>query len=222
MFLSLLILFRPVLIYLILGSFGISKLISSRRKYFEIVFAVMLIVVLIISSQFITIIFDKYFGGSFSYMIYTKEETGMVKSSIGFTYIINILSGLIGPLPTILPSFNKIVLSIYAPGLLYKNFISVFYLFGTIIVFKRKLTQFYPIALFALMETLSLVFILEGLELRKSLPHFPFIYIIAFGFVSFYHNGKDISFNTRNRINKVVNFSVYLVFLTILFWNTIR
>jgi len=71
--------------------------------------------------------------------------------------------------------------------------------------------------LFALFEMISLISIIEGLELRKSLPHLPFIYIIAFYYMDMYDLNK---LNTRKYLSPIkINFLLILIFIIILVWN---
>lgn len=156
-------------------------------------------------------------GGDIDQMIAGKESEGMIKGGVIFTYLVNTIAGLIGPFPTLLPN-EKTLLSFYAPGLIYKIFISIPFLFGIVYVFIKKKFIYYPIALFVLLEMSSIVFILEALELRKSLPHFPFIYLISFGFISSYASG-EINKKRRKSIITIFNFSFIIIFFLILYWN---
>ena len=217
-FLLSLMFFRPAVMFLIVGSILISYLLGRKRNIIELLLIVVLIIGLIISYPYLGIIINKFIGSEGVYrMIESKELEGMVKGSVAFTYMVNILAGLIGPLPTILPNM-KIGLSFYAPGLIYKALISIPFWFGIYTIYKRNLYIFYPIAIFVVLESASLILILEGLELRKSMPHLPFIYIVGFAFLSYIDNNNLILFQ-RNRIYNFFNTSYFVIFFLILYWN---
>ena len=222
LFLLSILLFRPAITFLIIGSLYFSYLYSHKQKYFQLIIITIFLGILLFTTVYITQIKNKFIGGgNISNMINSKESTGMVKGSLSLTYIVNFIAALIGPLPTILPN-NKPMLSMFAPGLIYKTFISVCFLLGIFYMFKRKMYLFFPIALFTLMEMFSLVFILEGLELRKSLPHFPFIYLITFGFLSFFIHGRSLRNKKRKQLSMIINISIYAVFFIIIYWNFAR
>ena len=215
-FLISLFLFRPVIVFLILGSILISSLLK-RKGYLDKIFVFLIIIGLFFGSNLVNEIFFKYLtGGGVVQMIASRELEGMVKGSVEFTYIVNLLAGFIGPFPTILPN-TRPDLSLYAPGLIYKMIISIPFLFGVFYIFKRNLYIYFPIVLFVLFESISLIFILESLELRKSLPHFPFIYIVSFGFISYLDSFNSLQ---RKKFYKILNFTFFMVFVMIIYWNT--
>jgi hypothetical protein len=217
MFLLSLMLFRPAVMFLIIGALLLGYVLSRKKNVAGIILTIILFIIVAYSEPYITLTFNKFFGGSVDQMISGKETEGMIKGSVYFTYFVNVLAGLIGPFPTLLPN-EKTMLSIFAPGLIYKILISIPFLFGVVYIFMKKKILYYPLAIFVLLEITSLVFILEALELRKSLPHFPFIYLISFGYISFFARG-EISKTRRRAIMTFFNFSFLLVFFLILYWN---
>jgi hypothetical protein len=67
---------------------------------------------------------------------------------------------------------------------------------------------------------ISLLLILEGLELRKSLPHFFIIYIIAFWFLDKFDMTKAIqSVRSRQKIKVLFSFSSVIILFMIFVWN---
>ena len=218
-FLLALMLYRPAISFLIIGSILISYLIGKNRSFVELFVVLALVLGLVISYPYLDGIVNKYIGsGGVARMIEIKELDGMVKGSVQFTYMVNILAGLIGPLPTLLPNM-KPILSFYAPGLIYKSLISIPFWLGIYHIYKRNMFSYYPIALFVILESASLILILEALELRKSLPHFPFIYIVSFGFMSYLDSKNYFNQKIRNRIYNLFKISFIVVSFLILFWN---
>jgi hypothetical protein len=164
--------------------------------------------------------FDSFLrGGDINRVIEVKKSENMVKGSVSFTYAVNLLSQLIGPLPTI-SSGTKAILSFYSPGLIYRVLLASLFWLGAYYVFQLKLDALYPLIFFAFLEMAALLSILEGLELRKSMPHFFVFYVIAFWFMDHYESGKKtIISKNRWKIRMVFSLSSVLAFCLVLAWN---
>lgn len=216
-FLASIMYFRPAITVLIIAAIITAYILQQRKSLFSKIIVIIFIGGMIYGSTFLEALLNRYLLGGIDEMIETKEISGMVKGGIGFTYAINILAGMIGPFPTISPN-KSVLLSFYSPGLIYKSLISIPFWFGAYYIFKKGLWFFYPMIFFVMYETFSLVFILEALELRKSLPHFPFIYIIAFAFISFFYHDR---FDRKRKfyINHLINILFIGIFILLIFWN---
>lgn len=220
LFLAALLLFRPPLIFFCIGAVGLGTILKRRKGVLGA------FLVIVVFGGFIGLYpvfestYDRFLmGGDFERLLMAKEATGMVKGSLQFTYAVNLLAQLIGPLPTISPDIKE-VLSFYSPGLIYKTLLSVFFWFGVYYVFKFKGAMLYPLIFFAFLEMSSLLIILEGLELRKSLPHFAMIYIIAFWFMDQLDRKKSFfKLRTRRRTQTIFSLSAACIFFMILTWN---
>lgn len=213
----LLLLFRPVLSIFCLTSIVLG--IVLRRKL-TIPQGLFLFVVICIGIYFLDPLLsstDKFLLGGTTSMLEIKEVEGLVKGSISFTYLVNILSSTFGPFPTLLSP--KVHLTFFVPGLIFKILISVAFWFGIVYVFKNNFYKAYPIILFTLMEMGSLTYILEALELRKSLPHFPLIYIIAFMFFYQYDRNVFTSFKNYKRYRKIFNVTTFTLCVLMVYWN---
>lgn len=78
----------------------------------------------------------------------------------------------------------------------------------------------YPLVFFCFFEMFSLLIILEGLELRKSLPHFALIYVIAFWLMDQLDLEKFfVRPKTRKRIQTIFSLSTICIFIMIFTWN---
>jgi hypothetical protein len=154
------------------------------------------------------------YRGDIEKLIQYKQS--MIKGGVAFTYAINFLSQLIGPLPTISPSVD-IKLSCYAPGLIYRVLIATPFFFGIYYILKLRIIGLYPILFFIFLEMISLIFIFEGLELRKSLPHIWGVYIVAFWFL--YKCNELQSFNGSVGIKRLYTCSMIIIFVFIFLWN---
>lgn len=211
------ILFRPAISVIIIVSIGLSSLLSKKGGIGIKIISLFIIVFLISMSSMIIPIIERYTSGGFEMLIYARESEGMIKGSIGFTYAVNILAQLVGPLPTLVSS-EKIILTFFGAGLIYRVLLAFPFWIGIRYVFKTKSYMLYPLAIFVVLEMSSLALILEGLELRKALPHLFGVYIIAFWFLDKY-DSKSISIKKRKRFKYFFRFSMFILFLIIFYWN---
>jgi len=215
-----LLLFRPALIFFCLGSVATGLILQKRKGNTGILLIVLVFALFITLSSFVESSYKYYTsGGDFNRLIEAREADGMVKVSLPFTYTANILAQLLGPLPTIGSGKNP-MLSFFSAGLIYKVLLSIVFWFAAYYIFRLKVDVLYPLMFFALFEMASLILILEGLELRKSLPHFPMIYMIAFWFMDKY-DAKDhyAGIRSRKRLGRIFSLSSVVVFFLILGWN---
>jgi hypothetical protein len=218
-FVSALLLFRPTLIFFCIGGIGLGVLLQRKKG----LLGVLLIVLIFISFIGLYPVFESQYnrflmGGDVERVLEVKES--MITGSVQFTYAVNLMAQAIGPLPTILPVDKKVLLSFFSAGLIYKVLLSFFFWIGIYYVFKFKEDRLYPLIFFVFFEMVSLLIILEGLELRKSLPHFSMVYIIAFWFMDkFDHAAYFKNKRLNQKIRIVFGFSSVLVFAMIWFWN---
>lgn len=217
-FLTPLMLFRPAVLFLCLGAVLISFFLRRKLNLSSFVAILLLLSAIVFSSSYIKHTSERFVPGGVKQMIRNKTASTMVKGSLRFRYSVNIMAAAIGPLPTLLPN-KKTMLSFYSVGLIYRVFISLTLWFGIYYAYKKRVTDVYPLILFALMEMASLVFILEGLELRKSLPHFPAVFIVSFWFLDTYNSTTIIKSQSKLRLKKVINLSIIFFFFLIMLWN---
>jgi hypothetical protein len=214
-----LLLFRPALIFLLIGSTVITYIMSRRKSSASSFFVLIALVLFIFLFTYIQSLSTRFLaGGDTSKMIELKESEGMVKGSLPFTYAVNFIAQAFGPFPTLSPN-DKPMLSFFSVGLIFRIFISMAFWFGVYYAFKRKLAILFPLILFTIMEMASLLFILEGLELRKSLPHFSSIYLISFWYFDYFNNDRSLNPSTRKRIKNIIYFSIFIFSFLIIYWN---
>lgn len=217
-FLSMFIFFRPAIIFLFLASVAASSINRSKR-FSGFITLILILISLVFLSPLLFSTFNRFLGSGVSGMISTNDAAGMVyQGNVVFSYLINFLAAYIGPLATIDPS-DKTMLSFFSPGLIFKIIISVFFILGAHYFLRNKRKEFFPLIFFVLFESTALAFILEALELRKVLPHFPFIYLIGFGFIYTFNEKSLITENNKKRINNLLRFAYVGIFLLLIFWN---
>ena len=213
------ILFRPAIMLLLFGSIFTSILLAKRRSIGVSLLLVSSLFIFIFGFGYVEVVLNRFVGsGGVNEMLANKESSGMVKLSLPFTIAVNILSSLFGPLPSVNPG-SKVILSFYSVGLIFRVLLSVSFWFGIYYAFKRKVYKLYPLIFFVIFEGFSLSFILESLELRKSLPHFFAIFLISFWFLNFFERRFFSRYKSRKRIISIVKFSYVLFFLLMLLWN---
>lgn len=205
--------FRPVLSGFFVFSIGMAYIIEEIRNIRGVFLALVLIIVGVIAFPVILGIYNNYTaGGDITYLLAIREYQGMVIGSIGFTYAVNVLSQFFGPLATFSPAKSEL-LSLYAPGLLYRILLGLPFWIGVMSIFHKRMKLFYPILFFIFMEMISLIVILEGLELRKALIHIPFVFIVAFYFLN------DQSFLNKIWTKQIAGIGIIIMVLLIVIWN---
>lgn len=211
------LLFRPVLVVFCFVSIGLGTILKRKLNGAQLLFIVAAILAGIFFLETIMVSTDKFLLGGTESMLQNKEMSGMVKGSVAFTYLVNVLSSLFGPFPTL--ASTKAYLSIFAPGLLLKLFVSLAFWFGCIHLVRIRLIKAYPLLIFVLLEMISLTYILEALELRKSIPHFPLVYIIAFIYI--YKSDHNQLLTVKNHLFYRKSFRVLgvVVCMLTLYWN---
>lgn len=212
-----LLLFRPVLAVFCGASLVLGVLLRRKLTAVQVFFIIAAMLGGIYFLETIMSSADRFLLGGTEAMLENKQMSGMVKGSVAFTYLVNILSSLFGPFPSVLSS--KIHLSFFAPGLLFKLFISLAFWFGCIHIIKIRQHKAYPLLGFIILEMVSLTYILEGLELRKSIPHFPLVYIIAFSYI--YRFDHNLLLTIKNHVFYKRSFHVlgFVLCALTLYWN---
>ena len=216
-FIASLLLFRPAIAAMIIVAIGLGSLLSKKGGIGIKFLSFLIILFLISMAGSILAIIERYSAGGFEMLIYARESQGMIISSLSFTYTVNILAQIIGPLPTLI-SAEKISLTFFGSGLIYRVLLAFPFWLGIRYIFKTKSYKIYPLVIFVLIEMMALALLLEGLELRKALPHIPIVFIIAFWFLDKYDN-KIIVFKRSKRFKLFFRFSIFLLAMIILFWN---
>lgn len=212
-----LLFFRPVLAGFCLISLVLGIVLKRKLSGLQVLFIVVAVLAGIYFLETVMSSADRFLLGGTESMLENKEMSGMVKGGVFFTYLVNILSSLFGPFPTLLSS--KAHLSFFAPGLLFKLFVSLAFWFGCIHIIKIRLYKAYPMLIFIILEMASLTYILESLELRKSIPHFPLVYIVAFIYI--YKFDRNQLLTVKNHLFYKKSFHVlgFILCALTLYWN---
>lgn len=217
-FLLSILLFRPAILFFCVFSIVMATLLTLKGKVYSFLLLIAGITLVFFLYSYISLVSERYLLGGTEEMLAIKEASGMVKQgSVQFTYMVNILASALGPLPTVLTA--KPVLSFFSIGLIYRVFLSTAFWLGVFYAVKNKAVLMYPLLLFIFMEMITLTFILEGLELRKSLPHISFVFVLAFWFLDNYDKQNIGSKSVRRTLKYAWNISSVLFLIIIVYWN---
>ncbi|NEW61433.1 hypothetical protein GSY74_09080, partial [Sulfurovum sp. bin170] len=209
-FMGLLFFFRPAIPVIVVVSIVLGFILSKKGGVIFILVSIILMSDLILNATSV------YTAGGIDTLIEIRRLQGMIIGGVPFTYAVNILSQSVGPLPTLLS--EAAIPTFYGPGLIYRILLAFPFWLGVIYIYSTKNYKLYPLTIFIVMEMASLIFILDGFELRKGLPHIPFVFVIAFWFLDKYDR-KIIHFKNKKRFRIFFNFSMFFFTLIIFYWN---
>jgi hypothetical protein len=130
-------------------------------------------------------------------------------------------SGVFGPFPTVTPKVKKRYedVSVYAPSLIFKMFLSLYFVFAIYFIFKEKKYFFIPMLAFCWVELLGLSLIEQTFKLRYAIPHMPFVIIGAF--YSLYYLYEKYP-DKNHGIKQLIWMSNIGLISIIFFWNILR
>jgi len=206
---------RPYLIGLILISilltYAMKRGISKDKLY--VLFISTIGFIAVIPQLFIA--YRRFFG---SFEIFMLVNQDLFIHSLPVTLVFSLFVSLFGPLPTFFAFTPNEALAYYAPGLFFRNITAFLFLASAFLCIKKRETVILPIVFFTLLEIFALGLLLESFELRKALPHFPFI-IILFVYLLFKINNNKISHRAKRLISKTNRLYVVLITILILIWN---
>ncbi|NDY74100.1 hypothetical protein [Desulfobacter hydrogenophilus] len=215
LFLMGLLLFRPFLIFLCLAGVFTGLLLERKKGLAGALSVIIFFSIFVALYSEFNFYYNKILkGGDIAYVLETKES--MVKGGVVFTYMVNILAQLIGPLPTLSPDISATI-SFFSAGLLFRVLLGFFFWMGVFYCFKNRVNILYSLIFYALIEMSALVSIIEGLELRKSLSHFFVFYIVAFWFLDKYDLKSLV--RQKYRIRWLFNIYAVVAFFIVIAWN---
>ncbi len=211
--LVLILFFRPIISIFLIISFMASYFFKLKSKGYKVFF--IFVILFFVGLSFPILMQEStYFltGGSFESMIDNRlNYSTLIKGGVEFTYFTNVVSGIFGPFPNF--DSSNIRLSIFASGLVFKSFLSIFFLLSLVTIIRNKIVQFYPLLIFIFLEIISLVLIIEALELRKSLPHIPVFFILSFWCL------YKLDLEGLKKKKYIINSYFTLIIVAMIIWN---
>lgn len=207
------LLFRPSVLGFVLLSIGAGFFLQIRKGFINVI----IVIFVIIGSVYAIATFEDVFQqfSSFDKSIELRADiTGTAGTDI--TIYAAAVSGLFGPLPTVLPIPGKEIQSISSVGLIFRILISIPFWIGVLYIFYQKKYELYPVIIMVIVEMVSLIYIIESFELRYHLIHLPFVYFIS---VYYLYNFTRLNPRERSKKKLLMNIASIGLFLIITYWN---
>ena len=178
-FLALLFFFRPAVAAFIIMSISVYFAIKLRGSALSIFIYMVVFVIFIVALKSMMDMAERYASGGEEKLALSGNDKAY---SGGFNTFVNLFGGFCGPFPTIFTRQGEMPTSIqfYASGLTYKLFLILPFWSGVFYVFKNKVLELFPIAIFVVVEMFACGMVVASLELRKVMPHIPLTYIVSF------------------------------------------
>lgn len=216
----LVVFFRPPIILFIGMSYMMMLFFKTKNgalRYFVIFIVVIASIAAIGIIQYSA---DKYAnGGDFT------EQYYFVNTSL-FQKVVLYAGAFIGPFPYLLQTDEEITLkSIYGAGLLFKFLLAYAFWKGLWHAARHKHMEVIPIYIFVVLEMLGLSISLDGLELRKAMPHVPFFVLTAFWYLDQLDNETDETVTSSSSYiwsRKLYYVCMFIVFIAVSVWNTLN
>lgn len=205
-------LFRvPVAAFLILS---VAMAEMFRLKASMAVWLVLLVVLIGVVSYFtpyVNVLIQ--YTGKVNYNI---NPEGTVSKGPLLTLVV-IAAGFFGPFPTIPATPGHEADSLWAASLILKSFISIYFIYGVVLVVKSKNPFLVAASLFCLLTILSLIFINNTFKVRYAIPYLPLFFLVAgYGYDTLTTSaGHTFMKKTIAPVN-------ILVLGLLLFWNILR
>lgn len=209
---GLIVFFRPAVLGMIIISAVIGLVLN---RFGGSIRNLLLVGVLLFSFSYLFSSFERISNtfDSFETSIELQEDL-IDKSGSGITLIAAILAAYIGPLPTLIAQVGKEGTALYGPGLVFRVILSIPFWLGVWYIIRKRIMVLFPFLIYSLMGMSALLYILESYELRYHLTHLPFVYMIAFYFLS----KLELPF-VRFKYKKLFNLGFLIVFIVVIYWN---
>lgn len=216
----LLLLFRVPVALFMWAAYASLLILGSKDK---IKLAFFIIIGFVVS-------FLAYSSAQYSADLYVKggevTETYYFQHYNLFQKIVLYMGALIGPFPQMLQIGDMLsAKSIYGAGTLFKLLLFFPFWKGFIYCIREKKKDLYPLFTFVILEMVGLMLVLDGLELRKAIPHVPFFILASFWFMSEYDEDADDEIQSTPYYiwsNREYNVCIIATIIIAIVWNVIR
>lgn len=143
-----------------------------------------------------------------------------------FQKVVSSLGALIGPFPALfqITSVKFTQKPMFGAGLLYKFLLFFPFWKGLIHAVKEKVVDVYPLFIFTVMEMIGLCVVVDGLELRKAMPHVPLFILAAFWYMDRFDKDTDEEIRATPYYYWTylgLKIAVIMVFVLTLTWNVL-
>lgn len=202
-----LLFFRIPLAFLFLLSISLTMIFVNK---FNHGYKLFLYIIIAVTS----LILYLYFQVEVYRFLDISSETALLRVSESvkqeglFVQVVSILTGLIGPFPTLMPISEKLDVSLISGGLVLRVFLAIHIVIGVFYVITKRMVYLFPFVVFIVVTIVSLISISEVFEYRFHLPHYPFLILTGL-------------FAVQNRYiseRMIIAFS-FVVVSIVLYWN---
>ena len=213
--------FRPAVSIFIWTSFIVMIILNTNNNVFKIFYGLLVIFSIIIAYDFTINEANRFTNEGDIANSYIVQHTTTFQKAVSVT------CAFIGSFPSMVMDkmYRMSYKFLYGSGELFKLFLFFPFWKGVIYSIKSRSSYIYPLFIFIIIEMVSLSIVVDGIELRKSLPHIPFFIITAFWFLYQYDNEADSQIRATpfyvwtERLYSVI---CVLILIAVIVWNTLR
>lgn len=214
----LIIFFRVPLALFVWISYA-SLLLSGNKGHIKrMLFLFLFVVIAVFAAGFIMYSSMRYANSGDVTSSYQYVTTSL------FQKVVSAAGALTGPFPTMF-QISTVELSqrpMYGAGLLFKFLLFFPFWKGLVHCVKTGTIELYPLYLFTVMEMMGLCVVVDGLEVRKSIPHIAFFVLCAFWYMDQFD--RDVTADIQATpyyywTHKGLTVSIIIVFGVSLAWN---
>lgn len=217
LFASLVWFFREPVVGFIILSFITYTIYNTKKGRLP------LLIIMIVSSialVFVYPIIESIF------MRYTAEgdlsKAENYYQATSFSILVSTISSLFGPFPEFFSLKHEISSKPFeATGIMMKFLLFPFFWIGLYKSYINKLSSVLPIFIFVLLESIAIAVANDGLEVRKSFPHYSMFFLAVFWTLDYFDNKCDSERELR-LIKRLFWGCSIIVFVSSLLWNTLR
>lgn len=220
LFAVLLIFFRPIILAFLFISYFSYFLIDRKKNNSSLLIFFIFVALFICVFGTMSEAINRYTHGG------NLENTQNYINATKFTILASTISVLIGPFPQLINTRDFLYfIPINGAGLLFKFILFLPFWKGCIYFFRNRIRIVAPLFIFCLLEMIGLAVVNDGIELRKALPHLPFLIMMAFWFLCCYDEKvtSEIKRSAYYKITEIeFGFCLIVVFISTLAWNMLR
>lgn len=217
---SFILFFRPPLIVFIGMAYMMMLLFKTKNGHLRYLVIVIIVVASVAAIGLVQYSADKYANGG------NLSESYHYVNTSSFQKVVLYVGAFFGPFPQLLQMDDKNTYKpLMAAGLLLKLLLDYPFWRGLWYAIKCKHKEVIPIYTFVVLEMLGLAISLDGLELRKAMPHVALFIVAAFWYFDQYDNEIDetvIKLKSYVLSGRLFNACLLVVFFAVLIWNTLK
>lgn len=203
--------FRPVVTMFFGVGITLYYLTDKNNKILTVAILFVVLLILLFGASMAVDVFDRYTNNGNIEEVINSRDIGVSRQ---FDYIVNWVATFIGPFPSLVSNLKHATV-LFGPGLYLKMILSLPFLLGVIYIIRYRIRDLYPMAVFCLVEMISLALISQAFELRKGLPHVPILFVLAFWYM-------DVADDEEQRLRKLAPIWFTIVAVIVLGWNILR